>query len=201
MNVKYLVIGYDHRFGQKRSGDINTLKLFSNELNFEVEEISPLDVDDIAVSSSKIRRAIESGLVEHAIDLLGHAYFIKAQVVKGKQLGRTIGYPTANLKLDSLEKLIPKKGVYFVKIEVRNQSYFGMMNVGTNPTTDFDNEIKLEVHIFDFNQEIYNQTIRVSFLNRIRDEEKFDSLTELKNAISQDERKCRDLILNTLVTL
>jgi len=201
LNVKYLVIGYDHRFGQKRSGDINTLKLFSNELNFEVEEISPLDVDDIAVSSSKIRRAIESGLVEHAIDLLGHAYFIKAQVVKGKQLGRTIGYPTANLKLDSLEKLIPKKGVYFVKIEVRNQSYFGMMNVGTNPTTDFDNEIKLEVHIFDFNQEIYNQTIRVSFLNRIRDEEKFDSLTELKNAISQDERKCRDLILNTLVTL
>lgn len=201
LNVNYLVIGYDHRFGQKRSGDINTLRAFSKELDFEVEEISPLDVDNIAVSSSKIRRAIENGLVEYAIELLGHAYFIKAEVVKGKQLGRTIGYPTANLKIETPEKLIPKNGVYFVNVEINSSTYFGMMSIGTNPTTDTDDNTKLEVNIFEFNQDLYNKTIKVSFLNRIRDEEKFESLAELKNAISQDEKKCKELMLKTALPI
>lgn len=197
LNVKYLVIGYDHRFGQKRSGDINTLKFFSTELDFEVEEISPLDVDSIAVSSSKIRRAVENGRVEYAIELLGHPYFLKALVVKGKQLGRTIGYPTANLETETVEKLIPKHGVYFVRVEINDSNYFGMMSIGTNPTTDKDNGTKLEVHIFEFNQDLYGITIKVSFLSRIRDEKKFQNLTELKNAISQDEKKCKELMLKT----
>ncbi len=194
LNVKHLVIGYDHKFGRNRSGDINTLKSYSQNFEFELEEISPMDIDNIAISSSKIRKALEEGNIELASEFLGHLFFINAEVVKGKQLGRTIGYATANLKPETEEKIIPKMGVYFVEVIVDSKKYFGMMNIGTNPTTDLDAHLKLEVHLFNFNQDIYSKTIQLVFLKRLRDEKKFDSIEELKTALKHDEQMCLHLI-------
>jgi riboflavin kinase / FMN adenylyltransferase len=194
LKVQYLVIGYDHKFGKDRDGDIFTLFKLSHKHKFEVEEIPAKDIDSINVSSSRIRKALEEGDVELTSKFLGHSYFIKARVVEGKQLGRTIGYPTANLRIEDGDKLIPKTGVYFVKVKVGEIFYHGMMNIGTNPTTDLDNTIKLEVNIFDFNEAIYGKVIRVSFLKRLRDEEKFDSIEALVQQIQRDEVECKSLL-------
>ncbi|MBX3164322.1 MAG: bifunctional riboflavin kinase/FAD synthetase [Bacteroidetes bacterium] len=194
LNVKHLVIGYDHKFGHNRSGDINTLKHYSSANNFTLEEISAQDIDRIAVSSSKIRKALEEGNLNLASEFLGHDFFLNAQVIKGKQLGKTLGYPTANLKLESQEKIIPKIGVYFVSLRVEEKNYFGMMSIGVNPTTDNDNTVKLEVNIFDFDGNIYSKNIQVNFLKRLRDEKKFSNLNELKTALHQDKETCLQLI-------
>lgn len=194
LNVKYLVIGYDHKFGASRNGDIQTLKTFSKNNNFFIEEISAQDIDHIAVSSTRIRRALEEGNIKLANSYLGHSYFINATVVKGKQLGRVLGYATANLEIPDSDKLIPKTGVYFVSVNFQDKKYFGMLSVGTNPTTDEDNQIKTEVHIFDFNEDIYSKEIKVSFLQRLRDEIKFPGLNELKLALDKDKEMCLDLI-------
>lgn len=194
LKVQYLVIGYDHKFGKDRDGDIFTLFQLSHKHHFEVEEIPARDIDSISISSSRIRKALEEGDVELTSKFLGHSYFIKALVTEGKQLGRTIGYPTANLLIEDTDKLIPKNGVYFVKVKVGDETHHGMMSIGFNPTTDTDNKVKLEVHIFDFNASIYGQMIRVSFLKRLRDEEKFDSIDTLVQQIKQDEADCRALI-------
>ncbi len=194
LKVNYLVIGYDHKFGKDRDGDIFTLFKLSYQYHFEVEEIPAEDIDHINISSTRISKALEEGDVELTSRYLGHAYFIKALVVEGKQLGRTIGYPTANLFIEDPDKLIPKNGVYFVKVKVNNQFYHGMMNIGSNPTTDNDSNIKLEVNIFDFNESIYGQIIRVSFLKRLRDELKFNSIDALVQQIKQDEIDCLALL-------
>jgi riboflavin kinase/FMN adenylyltransferase len=194
LNVKHLVIGYDHRFGKDRKGDINTLRQYADRLLFEVEEISVQDIDNISVSSSKIRKALEEGNIELASEFLGHNFTLSARVVKGKQLGRTLGYATANLQVNDADKLIPKTGVYFVSAMVEGRNHFGMMSIGTNPTTDSDGIVKMEVHIFGFNQDIYAQTIKVNFLKRLRDEKKFDSLDELKTALNNDKANCLQLI-------
>ncbi len=196
LNVKHLVIGYDHKFGKNREGSIDTLKQFSQKYNFTVEEISAKDIDNINISSSKIRHAIDEGNVELATDFLGHNFFINAQVVKGKKLGNTIGYPTANLKLDDTDKLIPKIGVYFVEAVFENNNYYGMMNVGTNPTVTDDLSVKLEVNIFEFNQDIYGKRIKIKFVKRIRDEEKFSNLNELIKQLHLDKETCLALIKN-----
>ena len=196
LNVKHLVIGYDHKFGKNREGSIDTLKQFSQKYNFTVEEISAKDIDNINISSSKIRHAIDEGNVELATDFLGHNFFINAQVVKGKKLGNTIGYPTANLKLDDTDKLIPKIGVYFVEAVFENSNYYGMMNVGTNPTVTDDLSVKLEVNIFEFNQDIYGKRIKIKFVKRIRDEEKFSNLNELIKQLHLDKETCLALIKN-----
>ncbi|MBI2721289.1 MAG: bifunctional riboflavin kinase/FAD synthetase [Bacteroidetes bacterium] len=204
LKVKYLVIGYDHKFGRNRSGDINVLKQFSGSSGFQVEEINALDIDSISISSSKIRQALELGNIELANNYLGHTFFLYATVIKGKQLGRTIGYPTANLKIESCDKLIPKIGVYFVEVIVDSLSYFGMMSIGYNPTTDNDNEIKLEVHLFEFNKDLYGKTIRVNFIKYLRDEMKFNSLDELTKELQEDKKKCIlliDQIKNTVKTV
>jgi len=194
LQVRQLVIGYDHKFGMNRSGDINTLKKYAPANGFTVEEISARDIDHIAISSSKIRRALEEGHIQLASEFLGHAFSLNAKVVKGKQLGRTIGYPTANLKPEGDEKLIPATGVYFVQLFVDNMPYYGMMNIGTNPTTDSDNLIKIEVNIFEFNADIYGKTVRLNFLKRLRDEKKFGNLNELTDALHQDKQACLQLI-------
>jgi riboflavin kinase / FMN adenylyltransferase len=194
VNVKYLVIGYDHKFGQNRSGDIEVLKQFSDKLGFEVEEISARDIDNIAVSSSKIRKALEEGNLRQASEFLGHRYFLNGTVIKGKQLGRTLGYPTANLKPESPEKLLPKTGVYFVEVQVKGNTFHGMLNIGTNPTTDDDNKIKIEVNILDFDDDIYGETVQLNFIKRLRDEEKFSNLQELKKALDEDKRLCLQLM-------
>ncbi len=196
LNVSHLVIGYDHKFGKNREGTIDTLKHFATKYNFTVEEISAKDIDSINISSSKIRHAIDEGHIELATDFLGHHFFINAQVVKGKQLGNTIGFPTANLKLDDADKLIPKIGVYFVEIVFENTNYFGMMNVGTNPTITDDLSVKLEVNIFDFNKTIYNKRIKIKFVKRIRDEQKFNNLNELIEQLHLDKQTCLKIIDN-----
>lgn len=194
LNVKHLIIGYDHKFGKNREGDFQLLKSFSEKYNFTVEEISAKDIDNIAISSSKIRKSLEEGDVELAAKFLGHPYFIKALVIKGKQLGNTIGFPTANLKIMSPDKLIPKIGVYFVSVEIENKNYFGMMNIGTNPTVDSSLQIKQEVNIFDFDGNLYSKTIRINFLKRLRDEKKFENLAQLVKQLELDKEQCLNLI-------
>jgi riboflavin kinase/FMN adenylyltransferase len=194
LNVKRLVIGYDHKFGNNRTGDINTLRQYAPAFNFEVEEISVKDIDNISVSSSRIRKALEEGNVELASEYLGHNFMINSKVVKGKQLGRTLGYATANLVAEDPDKLIPKIGVYFVGVHVEGKNYFGMMSIGTNPTTDTDGRVKMEVHIFSFNQDIYSQKLRINFLKRLRDEKKFANLEELKDALHRDKEDCLQLM-------
>lgn len=187
LKVEHLVIGYDHKFAKDRLGDIHVLKQYAKEFDFQLEEISALDIDNIAVSSSKIRKALEEGKVALAKDYLGHHYFLKAKVMKGKQLGRQLGYATANLALTETDKMIPKSGVYFVGVDVHEKQYFGMMNIGLNPTTDSDKKLKLEVHIFDFDEDIYNAEISVRFIDFLRDEKKFANLDALKAALSEDK--------------
>ena len=194
LKVKHLVIGYDHKFGSGRSGNIQTLRQYSDEYGYTVEEISARDIDHIAVSSSKIRKALDEGNLALATDFLGHSYMMDARVIEGKKLGRTLGYPTANLRPEGPEKLMPATGVYFVKVVVNGRDYFGMMNIGTNPTTDSDLRIKPEVHIFDFDEMIYGKTIRITFLKRLRDEAKFKDLSSLKSALDGDKAECEKLI-------
>lgn len=194
LNVKHLVIGYDHKFGKNRQGDINTLRSFSAECGFTIEEISAKDIDNIAISSSRIRKALEEGNLGLASDYLGHPFFLNGGVVKGKQLGRTLGYPTANIRPNEEEKILPQTGVYFVALNVLGDNYYGMMSVGYNPTTDSDHTIKLEVNIFDFNADIYGQNVKLIFLKRLRDEKKFANLNELKAQLHRDKGQCLDLI-------
>lgn len=196
LNVKHLIIGYDHKFGKNREGDMNVLKSFSNKYNYALEEISPKDIDSINISSSKIRHALEEGNVELASIYLGYDYSITGKVIKGKQLGHTIGYPTANLQIKSSDKLLPKNGVYFVKVALGKKLFYGMMNIGTNPTVTDNLSIKPEVNIFDFNEDIYGANIEVKFVKRLRDEKKFNNLNELIVQLNIDKQNSLDLAKN-----
>jgi len=198
LHTQHLVIGYDHRFGHNRIGNIETLKRHANTYGYAVEEISAHDIDQITVSSTKIRKALEDGHLNVATEFLGHPYSIEGDVVKGKQLGRTLGYPTANLRPNDLLKLIPKNGVYFVSTEIEGNTIYGMMNIGTNPTTDTDNKRKIEVHFFEFSGDLYGKKLSVELHDRIRDEIHFSSIEALKTAIAQDEQVCRELISTAL---
>lgn len=194
LKVKQLVIGYDHKFGKDRGGDIQTLRSYSQKYSYQVEEISAQDIDSIAVSSSKIRHALENGEIELANKYLGHAYFLSGKVIKAKQLGRTIGYPTANILLENSDKLIPKIGVYWVEVELDYERFDGMLNIGKNPTTDADDNIKIEVNLFNFDRDIYGKTIKIDILKWLRNEIKFNSLDELKIQLSKDKQECLKLI-------
>jgi len=190
LKTKTLVIGYDHRFGSNREGNIETLKQLSEIYNFNVEEIPAQEINQLNVSSTRIRKAIDEGDIKTANEFLGYRFFISGTVVKGKQLGRTIGYPTANIFIEDKDKLTPKIGVYAVNVEVKGNTHKGMLNIGTNPTTDLDNTIKIEVNIFDFDKDIYGEKIKVEFVKRIRNEEKFANLDELKQALANDKIAC-----------
>ncbi|MGE0568563.1 MAG: bifunctional riboflavin kinase/FAD synthetase [Bacteroidia bacterium] len=194
LKVKYLVIGYDHRFGSNREGNIGTLKASASNYNLEIIEISAKDIDDIVISSSKIRKAISEGKIELANKLLNYNYALQGTVIEGKKLGRTIGFPTANIKPICDEKLIPAKGVYFVKAVHLSKEYYGMMNVGTNPTVSNDISLKMEVNIFDFNDEIYGEVIKIEFLKFIRGETKFSDIESLKEQIQKDKKTCLELL-------
>lgn len=187
IGVKQLIIGYDHHFGNNREGNINTLKQYAAEYNFSVEEIPAHEIDHINVSSSKIRKALEEGDIKTSNSFLGYNYFISGRVVDGKKLGRTIGYPTANIFIENQAKLVPKIGVYAATCIVNGVSYKGMMNIGYNPTTDTDNEIKTELHIFNFDANIYGCNLTLQIKARLRDEEKFASLDELKKQLHADK--------------
>ncbi len=196
LNAKHIVIGYDHKFGKDRKGDINTLKEHASTYHYTLEEISKQDIERIAVSSTNIRKAIEEGDIEKANEFLGHFFFLKAKVVKGKQLGRTIGFPTANLQTENADKLIPKIGVYFVEVIVEGEPHYGMLNIGINPTTDLDTKIKIEVNIFDFEKDIYNKSVTLKFIKKLRDEKKFNTLNELIAQLNKDKEICLAIIKN-----
>lgn len=194
LNTGRLVIGYDHRFGSNREGNIDTLKRVAGRFDFTVEEIPAQDIDHINVSSTRIRKAIEEGDMDTANRFLGYPFFVTGEVVKGKQLGRTIGYPTANIHIEDPDKIIPKIGVYAVMVWLNGRSYKGMLNVGVNPTTDTDNKLKVEVNIFDFSDDIYGQVLKVEFIRRTRNEEKFGSLDELRQKLHEDSVECRRIL-------
>ncbi|MFL5754086.1 MAG: bifunctional riboflavin kinase/FAD synthetase [Bacteroidia bacterium] len=187
LHTRILVIGYDHRFGHNREGNIDTLKKFSHDLNYTVEEIPAHDIDSINISSTRIRRALEEGNVNSANTYLGYPYFFTGKVVEGKKLGRTIGYPTVNIEVESSLKLLPAIGVYAVTVEFEGRLHKGMLSIGVNPTTDDDGKIKLEVNIFELNENLYTKQLRVNVHSRLRNEEKFANLEELKKQLEVDQ--------------
>ncbi|MEN9999027.1 MAG: hypothetical protein RI922_2017 [Bacteroidota bacterium] len=194
LHVKKLVIGYDHQFGKNREGSLQFLKEICETYEFEVIEIPAQDIDDVNVSSTKIREAILAGNIVKANDYLGDAFELTGTVVKGNQLGRTIGFPTANIVLDSELKLIPGNGVYAVRVCVDQIWHDGMMNIGTRPTVVTNGGRTIEVNIFDFDQTIYDQKVTVQFLSKWRDEQKFNGLEELKNQLKRDEETIRAVL-------
>lgn len=194
-NIGKIIIGYDHRFGKNRSADIHDLIEFGKKYHFDVEQISAEELNDVSVSSTKIRNALNLGNVALAKTYLGYPYMVLGKVVSGKQLGRTIGYPTANIHVAEDYKLIPAIGVYVVGVTVNGADYFGMLSIGTNPTVG-GTEKTIEVYIFDFNDTIYNEDITVRFLTKIRDEENFASIDILIEALKNDEIFSRNFLSN-----
>ncbi|AXP80876.1 Riboflavin biosynthesis protein RibF [Mariniflexile rhizosphaerae] len=186
LNAKKVIIGYDHRFGRNRNADINDLRKFGDLYGFEVEEISAQDINEVSVSSTKIRKALEEGDIAKANAFLGYPFMLTGKVVKGKALGRQIDYPTANIQIAEDYKLIPKHGSYVVSSVINNQVVYGMMNIGFNPTVE-GREETIEVHFFNFNKNIYNKTIQIDLLHRLRDEQKFESVEALKNQLLKDK--------------
>jgi len=185
LQTKKIVIGYDHRFGRNRNANINDLIAFGNALDFEVEEIPAQLIDDVSVSSTKIRKALEEGDVQTANTYLGYCYMLTGSVKKGRGLGKQMDFPTANLHINESYKLIPKNGVYVVRALVGGSVVYGMMNIGFNPTVEGKFK-SIEVHFFDFDTDLYDQKIQVELLKRIRDEIKFDSVEMLRNQLLKD---------------
>ena len=192
-HIQKIIIGYDHRFGRNRTANIDNLIAFGEQYGFEVEQISAQEIQDVSVSSTKIRNALQEGNMALANDYLGYSYFFTGEVVRGKQLGRTIGFPTANIKIDEDYKLIPKTGVYVVKAIVEQKEVFGMMNIGFNPTVDGQKQT-IEVHLFDFDDTIYGKKIEVSMLQYLREEQKFGSVEQLKEQLNQDKIAALDFV-------
>lgn len=186
LKAKKIIIGYDHRFGRNRNANIEDLKEFGKTYNFEVEEISAKELDDVAISSTKIRKALNEGDIETANNYLGYNFMISGEVVQGKALGRTINYPTANLKLKETYKLIPKNGVYVVQSIIEGKKIFGIMSIGTNPTVG-GTEKTIETHFLNFKKDLYEKEIIIEFLKFIRDEETFETLEILRQEIIKDE--------------
>ncbi len=181
-----IVTGYNHSFGHHRDGNIEMLRRFETEFHYKVEELNKQLVDDIAVSSTRIRIALQEGDIEFATHLLGHPYSVTGQVVHGQQLGNKIGFPTANIEVNDPLKSIPADGVYAVTVNWKNEKLKGMMNIGFRPTVDGLHH-KLEVHLLNFNSDLYNQQLEIHFVKRLRNEKKFSSLDELKEQLKQDK--------------
>jgi len=186
INTHKLVIGYNHHFGRNREGSFEHLKEFSPLYGFQVEEIPAQFLEEVSVSSTKIRKALLAGEVSKAQHYLGYHYQFEGTVIQGKEIGRTIGFPTANLKANDSTKLIPKDGVYAVNVFYNNQTLNGMMNIGKNPTLGI-NERSLEVHIFNFDTDLYGAHLKVIFVERLREEMTFENLEELKTQLAIDK--------------
>ena len=192
-HIQKIIIGHDHRFGRNRTANIDDLIAFGTEYGFEVEQISAQEIQDVSVSSTKIRRALDEGNIALANDYLGYAYFLSGEVIKGKQLGRTIGFPTANIHIEEDYKKIPKNGVYIVKTIINEKEVFGMMNIGFNPTVNGDKKT-IEVHLFEFDADIYGQKLEISLLEYIREEQKFGSLDLLTEQLNLDKKTALDFV-------
>lgn len=193
IQTKKLVIGYDHRFGKNREGSFEYMKANSSTFGFELEEISRQDVEEIAVSSTKIRKALESGEVHTAESCLGRPYELNGLVIKGQQIGRSIGFPTANIHIPNDYKLIPKDGVYAVEAAVDGTLYKAMLNIGNRPTVDGSKKT-VEANLFDFQGDLYDRQITVYFHEFLREERKFESLEALKNQLYQDQKSAKSVL-------
>lgn len=187
IKAKHIVIGYDHRFGRNREGGIEDLKEMSGVYDFGVTEIGPEDINDVRVSSTKIRNALLTNDFDTAASYLGYEFFLTGKVVEGEQRGRELGFPTANIEIKDDTKLIPNQGVYAVRVELGNINLTGMMNIGTNPTFSIAGKRTIEVHIFNFESDIYEDEIKVSVISRLRDEQKFDSSDQLISQMNKDK--------------
>ena len=197
LNVKKIIIGYDHRFGKNRSANFDDLVVLAKKYNFDVEQITAEELNEIAISSTKIRNAILTNNFKLAEEYLNYQYFFSGVVTKGKQLGGTLDFPTANLILAEKYKLLPKNGVYIVNCWYNNILFEAMMNIGNRPTVNGTNQT-IEVHIFDFDEDIYNKTLKIIPLKFLREEKKFNSLTELKNQLSIDKFDALSFFKNKL---
>ncbi|MFP3595262.1 bifunctional riboflavin kinase/FAD synthetase [Chryseobacterium sp. SIMBA_029] len=186
LNVKYLIIGYDHSFGKNKSGNFALLQELSKELDFEVDQMEAINIHENNISSTKVRNALLEGNIKEANEMLGYTYSVSGKVVHGKKIGRTIGYPTANIGTESI-KLLPKKGAYIVEVYVKGQFYKGMLSIGTNPTVNGDS-LTVEVYILDFNEDIYGENITVQFRDFLHDEIKFEGLDKLIERLDEDKK-------------
>ena len=193
LNSKKIIIGYDHRFGRNRNADIKDLITFGKTFGFKVDEIPAQEIDEVSVSSTKIRKALETGDIATANLYLGYEYMLTGMVKKGKGLGRQLNFPTANLHIEESYKLIPQNGVYVVKSEINNTVVYGMMNIGFNPTVS-GTEKSIEIHFFDFDQNLYDQKLQIDIIDRIRDEDKFDSVDQLKAQLEIDKKTSLTII-------
>jgi riboflavin kinase/FMN adenylyltransferase len=193
--IKKIIIGHDHRFGRNRTATIDDLINFGKTYGFEVEQISAEEINEVSISSTKIRNALLEGNIELATNYLGYDYSLTGIIFKGKQLGRTIGYPTANITIEEDYKLIPNNGVYIAKSVLNGKTVFGMMNIGTRPTVDGTKQT-IEINFFDFKQDLYEKKITISLLHRMRSEQKFESIDALKNQLGKDKKTALAFIEN-----
>ncbi len=198
IGLRKVIVGYNHAFGRNREGNPDKLREFGQRYGFEVEVLEQFLVENTAVSSSKIRAILNSGDVKLASKLLGRYYFINGVVVKGTGRGKQLGIPTANIEPNSKRKLIPKNGVYVVRVTLDRQNYYGVMNIGYRPTFEVDSNKVMEVNIFDFDDEIYFKHIKVEFIDRLRDEMRFSSPSELVRQIELDKEKAIEVIKSEL---
>jgi riboflavin kinase/FMN adenylyltransferase len=196
LNVKKLVIGYDHRFGKNREGDFDQLQEYGEMFDFKLKKISAQDIKTVSVSSTKIRKALQEGNIETANNYLGYMYLLSGKVVRGQGLGSKWNYPTINIQIPNPYKLIPKNGVYLVSAQLRSSHFFGIMNIGFRPTVNGKNRT-IEVHLLDFKDDVYGDNIKVCMLKRLRDEQKFPSIEALIEQIKLDEITAREIIKNS----
>ena len=195
LKVKHIIVGYDHHFGRNRTANINELKEFGAFYDFEVTEIEPQEVDDVAVSSTKIRSAILKGNIPTANKFLGYNFMLTGTVIKGKGLGKTLDFPTANIQIEAAYKLIPKHGVYVVKSQIKGVEVFGMMNIGKNPTVSEGNQTKIEVHFFDFSANLYGAVLKIELLDHLRSEIKFPNIEALKLQLEKDKADATNALI------
>ena len=193
LKAKIILIGYDHKFGKNRTADITDLKIYGKKYGFKVIEIKAEEISNIAISSTKIRKAISEGNISTAKKYLGYDFSLSGKIVHGKSIGRTLGFPTANIEVKEEYKLLPKNGVYLIQSVINHNKYFGMMNIGIKPTIK-ESSKTIEVNFFDFEGDLYHKNIEVNIKKFIRDEIKFDSLELLKSQILKDKINCNSII-------
>jgi len=195
IGTKHLIIGFNHHFGRKGEGDFNTIKQCTEELNLSVEQVQGYHTEEGAISSSLIRDALLKGKIDSANKWLGYFYSVTGTVIEGRKIGRTIGFPTANIKPDSKYKLIPANGIYAVEVQLDENVFPGMLSIGSNPTINTDISLRsIEVHILNFDKDIYGRKISVVFRKRLRDEKKFDNLEQLTKQIANDKQDMLNLL-------
>ena len=195
LNIKHIITGFNHEFGKDREGNFDSLKSMCAKHNIEITSVGPMYYKGSNISSTRIRKAILKGSLAEANEMLGHTYFLIGKVVSGKSIGNKIGFPTANIKVIHPDKVIPLNGVYFTKTSINGKNFWSMTNIGINPTFG-DGQVSIETNIFDFNDDIYDKDIKISFISRIREEIKFDSPNELVEMLKKDRKTCLELSKN-----